>query len=157
MEKKDLKQIKSFQIDHTILSPGMYISRVDGDVTTYDIRFVRPNIPPFLDSAVMHTIEHLFATYVRSSEYAENVIYFGPMGCRTGFYFLTKGMQHEDVIALTKDALTFITEFFGAIPGTTPKECGNYKEHDLEGAKDAASRMLAILYFWDEDKLQYPV
>ena len=84
-----MKRIKSFEIDHTCLTPGLYLSRKDGDVTTYDLRFVRPNTPPFLKNGVMHTIEHLFATYVRNSPLAEHVVYFGPMGCRTGFYFLT--------------------------------------------------------------------
>lgn len=87
-----MKRIKSFEIDHTCLTPGLYLSRKDGDVTTYDLSFVRPNTPPFLENGVMHTIEHLFATYVRNSSLAEHVVYFGPMGCRTGFYFLTGGL-----------------------------------------------------------------
>lgn len=154
--EKELRQIESFQIDHTKLSPGMYVSRVDGDVITYDLRFIRPNCPPYLETDVMHTIEHLFATYVRSSKFSENIIYFGPMGCRTGFYFLTRGMKHTEVIALAKDALAFIADFHGIVPGTTEKECGNYLEHNLEGARDAASKMIATLYFWDEEKLVYP-
>ena len=103
-----MKRIASFEVDHTTLTPGLYLSRADGDVTTYDLRFVRPNTPPFLPNAVMHTIEHLFATYVRNSTLSEGVIYFGPMGCRTGFYFLTRGLSHRQVIGLTREALAFI-------------------------------------------------
>ena len=108
-----MKQIASFQIDHDVLTPGMYTSRVDGDIVTYDLRFVRPNTPPFLEVAGMHTMEHLFATYVRSSAFEENIVYFGPMGCRTGFYFLTRGMTHAQAITLTKEALGFIAAYEG--------------------------------------------
>ncbi|MBP5303995.1 MAG: S-ribosylhomocysteine lyase [Clostridia bacterium] len=153
---QELKQLQSFQIDHTILSPGMYVSRVDGDVVTYDLRFIRPNTPPYLPNDVMHTIEHLFATFVRSSAYEKYIVYFGPMGCRTGFYFLTSKMTHEQVIALTKEALSFIADFEGTIPGTTAKECGNYLEHNLQGAKEAAQKMALVLDNWDESKLVYP-
>lgn len=152
----ELKQIKSFQIDHTLLFPGLYISRIDDDVTTYDLRFIKPNCPPYLETDVMHSIEHLFATFIRSGAYGKNIVYFGPMGCRTGFYLLTKGMTPHEVISLTKDALAFIADYDDVIPGTTAKECGNYMEHNLEGARNAASKMLAALYFWDEEKLKYP-
>ena len=156
VEPAGLEKIASFQIDHTVLSPGMYISRVDGDVTTYDLRFVRPNTPPFLTTGSLHTIEHLFATFVRSSAFADRILYFGPMGCRTGFYFLTRNMAHEQVISLTREALTFIAGFEGDIPGATAAECGNYLDHDLEGAKSDAVRMLAVLYTWGEADLRYP-
>lgn len=112
-----MKRIASFEVDHTTLTPGLYLSRADGDVTTYDLRFVRPNTPPFLPNAVMHTIEHLFATYVRNSTLSEGVIYFGPMGCRTGFYFLTRGLSHRQVIGLTREALAFIAAFGGGDSG----------------------------------------
>lgn len=151
-----MKRIKSFEIDHTCLTPGLYLSRKDGDVTTYDLRFVRPNTPPFLENGVMHTIEHLFATYVRNSPLAEHVVYFGPMGCRTGFYFLTGGLTHEQVIALTREALWFIAEYEGAIPGASAEECGNYREHDLPGARTAARRMAEILENWNAENLAYP-
>ena len=85
-----MEKIASFQVDHTRLTPGMYTSRTDGDVVTYDVRFIKPNTPPYLDPPVLHTIEHLVATYVRNSSHKDGVIYFGPMGCRTGFYFLTR-------------------------------------------------------------------
>ena len=150
-----MKRIASFEVDHTTLTPGLHLSRADGDVTTYDLRFVRPNTPPFLPNAVMHTIEHLFATYVRNSTLSEGVIYFGPMGCRTGFYFLTRGLSHRQVIGLTREALAFIAAFEGEIPGTTAAECGNYREHDLEGARRAAAGMAALLADWKEEALSY--
>lgn len=150
-----MKRIASFEEDHTRLLPGMYLSRTDGPVTTYDLRFIRPNTPPFLPSAVMHTIEHLFATYARNSRWGEHIVYFGPMGCRTGFYLLTQGMRHEDVIALTRETLQFIAEYEGEIPGATAVECGNYREQDLPGAKAAAARMLPVLANWTEEDLSY--
>ncbi|MBQ3133357.1 MAG: S-ribosylhomocysteine lyase [Clostridia bacterium] len=120
-----MKRIASFEINHDVLVPGLYTSRVDGDVVTYDLRFVRPNTPPFLPTATMHTIEHLFATYVRNSRHADRVIYFGPMGCRTGFYFLVRELDPADVVALTKETLAFIADYEGEIPGNTAAECGN--------------------------------
>lgn len=151
-----MKQIASFQINHDVLNPGMYLSRVDGDVVTYDLRFVRPNTPPFLENAGMHTLEHLFATYVRSSQYEDHIIYFGPMGCRTGFYFLTRGLTHEQAIALTKEALNFIAAYTDAIPGTTRVECGNYLEHDLEQARGYADSLAKALVNWTPNDLVYP-
>lgn len=151
-----MKRIASFEIDHDVLVPGLYTSRQDGDVVTYDLRFVRPNTPPFLPNAVMHTIEHLFATYVRNSRLAEKVIYFGPMGCRTGFYFLVRDMAEADVIALVQETLAFVAGFEGVIPGSTAIECGNYKEHDLPGAKVQAAAMVTSLTGWTPEKLQYP-
>ncbi len=152
-----MKQIKSFQINHDTLTEGLYISRTDGDVVTYDLRFVRPNTPPFLETAAMHTIEHLFATYVRSSAFEDNIVYFGPMGCRTGFYFLTRGMTHAQVITLTKETLRFIADFEGEIPGATRIECGNYLEHDLPAAKQYADKQADYLKNWAEQDLEYPV
>ncbi|MBR2338793.1 MAG: S-ribosylhomocysteine lyase [Clostridia bacterium] len=151
-----MKQIASFQIDHDVLTPGMYTSRVDGDIVTYDLRFVRPNTPPFLEVAGMHTMEHLFATYVRSSAFEENIVYFGPMGCRTGFYFLTRGMTHAQAITLTKEALGFIAAYEGAVPGATKIECGNYREHDLTKAREYAAALANVLENWTEKDLIYP-
>ena len=151
-----MKPIASFQINHDVLTPGMYLSRVDGEVVTYDLRFIRPNTPPFLDNDGMHTLEHLFATYVRNSIWAPHIVYFGPMGCRTGFYFLTAGMSHRAVIDLTKETLAFIAAYEGAIPGTTPAECGNYLEHDLTKARAYAAGLLSALTGWTEERLAYP-
>lgn len=150
-----MKRIASFEVDHNQLLPGMYISRVDGDVTTYDLRFVRPNTPPYMEPPAMHTIEHLFATYVRNSQWADQVIYFGPMGCRTGFYFLTRGLPEADVIGLVREALGFIADFEGEIPGSRPEECGNYREHNLAGAREWARKMAGVLENWTIDQLSY--
>ena len=151
-----MKQIASFQINHDVLVPGMYISRVDGDIVTYDLRFVRPNTPPYLEMPAAHTMEHLFATFVRSSEYEDNIVYFGPMGCRTGFYFLTRGMTHQQAITLTQRALAFIAEYEDAIPGATKIECGNYLEHDLPTARRYAASLLETLQNWTVELLDYP-
>lgn len=150
-----MERIKSFEIDHSTLMPGLYISRIDGDITTYDLRFIRPNTPPFLETPAMHTIEHLFATYVRNSSWKDGIIYFGPMGCRTGFYFLVRNIPPHEVISLTRDALSFIARFEGAIPGTAPEECGNYREHDLAGARRNAKTMLERVKNWKESQLDY--
>lgn len=150
-----LEKIASFQVDHTRLLPGMYISRVDGDVVTYDVRFVRPNTPPYLEMPAVHTLEHLVATYVRSSPWKDGVIYFGPMGCRTGFYFLTRGLSHEEAIGLMQRALAFTAAYTGEIPGATEVECGNYREHDLEEARRLAGRMAAVLDGWTPEQLHY--
>ncbi len=136
-----MKRIASFEVDHNTLTEGVYLSRKDGDVTTWDIRFVKPNTPPFLEMPAVHTIEHLFATFVRNSTFSDHIIYFGPMGCRTGFYFLTRDMEDADVLTLIKDTLAFIAAFEGEIPGVSAVECGNWKEHDLATAKRYATEM----------------
>lgn len=151
-----MKTIQSFRINHDTLTPGLYTSRVDGDVTTYDLRFVHPNTPPFLEVAAMHTLEHLFATYVRNSKYEDQIVYFGPMGCRTGFYFLTRGMTEEQVIALTQETLAFIAAYEGEIPGASKRECGNYLEHDLDGARAYAATEVKALADWTPARLVYP-
>lgn len=150
-----MKKIASFTIDHTILKKGIYISRVDGDVTTYDIRMKKPNTEEVLTNGSIHTIEHLFATYVRNSAFADNVIYFGPMGCRTGCYFLTREMDGQDVIKLTREAFEFIASYEGEIPGASAVECGNYRNHDLQRAKKDAADMVNVLRGYTN--LEYPV
>lgn len=135
-----MKTIESFLVDHTVLTAGIYLSRVDGDAVTYDLRLKRPNVEKVLDNAPIHTIEHLFATYVRNSKYSESIIYFGPMGCRTGFYFIVRdNMSHETVVSLVKEAFDFIAVYDEEIPGVSAKECGNYLDHDLNGAKREAA------------------
>lgn len=152
-----MEKIASFRIDHTILPKGMYISRVDGDIITYDIRTRRPNREPVMENGAVHTLEHLFATYVRNTSYSDDVIYFGPMGCRTGFYFLLRNtVSHRDAILLVKEALEFSANFEGDIPGVSEKECGNYRDHDLEGAKKEAAAMLEVLANWKSADLYYP-
>ncbi|MBR5451392.1 MAG: S-ribosylhomocysteine lyase [Clostridia bacterium] len=134
----ELKQIASFAVDHTKLTPGIYLSRTDRGIDTYDLRFKKPNADDYLETPAMHTIEHLAATYLRSSEFSDNIIYFGPMGCRTGFYLLVIDMTAEQVIKAVQDTFRFISTYSGKIPGTDPIECGNYLEHDLEGAVSEA-------------------
>ena len=114
-----MKRITSFSVDHTKLQRGMYISRIDGDVTTYDIRMKVPNAGDYLSNGALHTFEHLFATCARNSKYADGVIYVGPMGCRTGFYLLTRGLTNEQVVELCQDSFSFIASFEGEVPGTT--------------------------------------
>ena len=140
-----MKTIASFRINHDTLTPGLYTSRVDGDVVTYDLRFVYPNTPPFLDVAAMHTIEHLFATYVRNSEIGSRVIYFGPMGCQTGFYLLVRNADNNETLATVRSVLEKIIAHEGTVPGATRPECGNYKNLDLASAKTEAERYLAVL------------
>jgi S-ribosylhomocysteine lyase len=152
----ELRKIASFQVDHTKLPLGMYISRTDGDIVTYDLRMVRPNHPPYLENAVLHTIEHLFATYARSSELSDKVVYVGPMGCRTGFYFLARGMSHADAVRLVRESFEFVASYEGPIPGAAEAECGNWKEHDLPGAKAEAAKYAKVLESWSEAKLSYP-
>ena len=151
-----MKTIASFTVDHDKLEKGMYVSRVDGDVITYDIRMVKPNGGIYLPNPAMHTFEHLFATYVRNSAFSDQIIYVGPMGCRTGFYFLTRdSMSGEQAIALVRECFAFIAAFEGKIPGSERKECGNYLEHDLPGAKAVAANMCQVLEHWTEPMLQY--
>ena len=151
-----MKTIASFTVDHDKLEKGMYVSRVDGDVITYDIRMVKPNGGVYLPSPAMHTFEHLFATYVRNSAYSDQIIYVGPMGCRTGFYFLTRdAMSGEQAIDLVRECFAFIADFEGKIPGSERKECGNYLEHDLPGAKATAADMCKVLEHWTVPMLQY--
>jgi S-ribosylhomocysteine lyase len=151
-----MKTIKSFLVDHTVLMPGVYVSRVDGDAVTYDLRLKRPNREPVLDNAPIHTIEHLFATYVRNSEYKDSVIYFGPMGCRTGFYFIVRDdVDNAKVLSLIKAAFEFIADYNGEIPGATERECGNYRDHDLAGAKAEAAKYAQVLSCLSPDNMNY--
>ena len=150
-----LNRIKSFAVDHTKLVPGMYVSRIDGDDVTYDIRMKQPNGGNYLANAPLHTIEHLFATYVHSSAMSGNIVYFGPMGCRTGFYFITRGLSDAQAVELTKETFRFIADFTGDIPGATAAECGNWRDHDLEGAKAEARKYIDVLAHVDATTLGY--
>ncbi len=150
------EQIASFSVNHNKLKKGMYISRTDGDVVTYDIRMKRPNGGDYLPYAGMHTLEHLLATYARNSEIKDSVIYIGPMGCRTGFYILLRDTVGKDeAIDFVKSAFCYISTFDGAVPGATQKECGNYMEHNLDDAKQAAKDMLIVLQKWTKEQLIY--
>lgn len=154
-ENTSMEKIASFTVDHTKLLRGMYISRIDGDVVTYDIRTRRPNVEEVMENGAIHTLEHLFATFVRNSKFKDNIIYFGPMGCRTGFYFLTTGMTHGEALKLTQDALAFIETFEGDVPGVSAVECGNYRDHDLDGAKKEAADQKEILKNWTTADMIY--
>jgi S-ribosylhomocysteine lyase len=143
-------------VNHDVLEKGMYVSRIDGDVVTYDVRMKRPNQGDYLPNGAMHTFEHLFATYARNSEFADDVIYVGPMGCRTGFYLLLRdNVSRADAIRLMQEVLAFVVDFEGEIPGTNRRECGNYLEHDLAAAKEVARDMSAVLADWTEEKMKY--
>lgn len=150
-----MEKIASFQVDHTKFGVGMYISRIDGDIVTYDVRMVKPNGGVYISNPSLHTIEHLFATYARNSSFGENIIYVGPMGCRTGFYLLTRGLSHENAISLVKDAYSFIASFDGVIPGLSEVECGNYLEHDLESAKKDVLPLISKLENYTAEMLDY--
>ena len=152
-----LRKIASFTINHDTLTPGMYVSRVDGDCITYDLRCKWPNRGDYLPQAALHTIEHLVATYVRSSEWSDQVVYFGPMGCRTGFYLIMRdAVSHQQAIELVKAAFDFAAAFEGEIPGAKRIECGNYLEHDLSGAKGEAAAYAAVLAGCTPETLVYP-
>ena len=151
-----MKKIASFTVDHDKVGKGMFISRIDGDVITYDVRMKIPNGGDYLPYAACHTIEHLFATYARNSGVADEVIYVGPMGCRTGFYFLTRdSVSKAEAIAVVRDSMRFIADYEGEIPGVSRKECGNYLEHDLASAKLIAADMASVLATWQESDLMY--
>ena len=151
-----MKKIASFTVNHDLLDKGMYLSRIDGDVVTYDIRMKKPNGGDYFSMSAAHTLEHLFATFARSSEVGDNVVYVGPMGCRTGFYLLTQGgLTHTQAIKLVQESMAFVRDFEGEIPGNTKRECGNYLDHDLAGAKALAADMCEVLKNWQESDLAY--
>lgn len=151
-----MEKIASFTVDHNKLQKGMYISRIDGDVVTYDIRMKKTNNNDFLSTGQMHTFEHLFATYARNTEFKDSVVYVGPMGCRTGFYFLVRNtVSHQQALDIVKNTLEFVKSFEGEIPGSTKIECGNYLDHDLKGAKTVAVDMIEVLKDWTVEKMNY--
>ena len=152
-----LKKIASFSINHDTLTPGMYVSRVDGDCVTYDLRLKYPNTGDYLEQKALHTLEHLIATYVRSSEWSDEVVYFGPMGCRTGFYLILRdSIDKQTALSLVREAFAFSAEFEGAIPGAQKIECGNYLEHDLQGARQEAMGYCRVLAGCSPDTMRYP-
>lgn len=135
-----MERITSFTINHLVLQPGLYVSRKDrcNDcvVTTFDMRITAPNREPVIDMPALHTIEHMAATYLRNSQFKDKVVYFGPMGCRTGCYLVLFGdLSSEDIVDLVIDMCDFIIGYEGEIPGATPVECGNYSEQNLSMAK----------------------
>ncbi len=154
----ELKKIESFKVNHTDLLPGLYVSRIDRSgecvCTTFDIRMKAPNREPVMSTGVMHTIEHLGATYMRNSALAEKTVYFGPMGCRTGFYLVLFGEHRcEDVAGTVSGMFRFIAGFSGDVPGASPEECGNWSDQDPEGARGEAASFLKEL---EQRRFVYP-
>ena len=158
-----MEKITSFTIDHLKLLPGVYVSRKDPagseTITTFDIRMTRPNFEPVMNTAEMHTIEHLAATYLRNHPvYGSKIIYFGPMGCRTGFYLLLAGdFTSKDILPLLKDMFIFIRDYKDEVPGASAKDCGNYLDMNLPMANWLANRFLnEVLENISEERLVYP-
>ncbi len=157
-----MKTIASFTVDHTKLLPGVYVSRKDtaGDtvVTTFDIRMTAPNREPVMNTAEIHTIEHLGATFLRNhEEWADRILYFGPMGCRTGFYLLLAGNYSSlDILPLMRECFSFIADYEGEIPGVAPEQCGNYLDQNLPMAKYLAKRFYeTVLLRFSEEHYTY--
>lgn len=140
-----MKRIASFSVDHDRIEPGIYISRIDGDITTYDLRTRKPNCGEYMDYVTMHTVEHMLATFLRNSQIGGDVIYFGPMGCRTGFYLLVRNSEPDKALSALKKALSDTVSYKGEVFGATRRECGNYRELDLDAAKTECARYLSVL------------
>ncbi len=157
-----VEKITSFTIDHIKLQPGLYVSRKDKvgneTVTTFDLRITSPNDEPVMNTAEIHTIEHLAATYLRNEpNWKDKVLYFGPMGCRTGFYLLLAGdLSSEDVCPLVRDCFCYIADYRGAVPGASAKDCGNYLDMNLPMANYWADRYARLLGNIPDDRLVYP-
>lgn len=152
---ENINRIASFSVNHDFITPGVYISRIDGDITTYDLRTRRPNMGDYMDNLTMHSVEHMFATLVRNSEISENVIYFGPMGCQTGFYLLVRDTEKEVVYDTVIKILSAIAEYDGEMFGAKREECGNFKNLDLAAAKVECKRYLDELKN-AKSKFDYP-
>lgn len=145
-----MKKIASFCVNHLELKPGIYVSRRDNKegvvITTFDLRFTHPNLEPVLDTGAIHTLEHIGATYLRNSVHSSDVIYFGPMGCKTGFYLIMFGeLEPEDIVELVKETFSFAATFQGEIPGATPRDCGNYSLQNLDMANYYAKNYVEVL------------
>jgi S-ribosylhomocysteine lyase len=157
-----MEKIASFTIDHNLLQPGLYVSRKDTigaeTVTTFDLRLTKPNGEPVMNTAEIHTIEHLAATYLRNDPaWKDRVIYFGPMGCRTGFYLLLAGnYTSRDALPLVLDCFRFVRDFRGDVPGASAKDCGNYLDMNLPMANYWGKRYATLLETITEDRLVYP-
>ena len=152
-----MERIASFTVDHNKLLPGLYLSRRDGSVVTFDLRFKKPNTGDLLTNAEMHSAEHLIATLLRNSRAREAVVYFGPMGCQTGFYFLFDSalLSPADAVELLKEVFTAAAQFEGEMPGRSAVECGNYINLDLELGKQVCRFYAGLIRDWTEEKLAY--
>lgn len=152
-----MEKIASFQVDHTRLLPGMYLSRRDGEVTTFDLRFKKPNTGDLLTNAEMHSVEHIIATLLRSSAAKDAVVYFGPMGCQTGFYFLFDSGKLTDAqaVALVQEVFATGAAWEGPMPGKSAAECGNYVNLDTALARAQCAFYSEVIRDWTADKLSY--
>ncbi|MCI8399871.1 MAG: S-ribosylhomocysteine lyase [Oscillibacter sp.] len=152
-----LQRIASFTVDHTKLRPGLYLSRVDGDIVTFDLRFKRPNTGDLLTNSELHSAEHLIATLLRNSPEKDAVIYFGPMGCQTGFYFLfdSRRLSNMEAIELLKRVFAAAGTFTGEMPGKSVEECGNYVNLDVETGRTICQWYADLIADWDVEKLRY--
>ena len=152
-----MERIASFTVDHTTLLPGLYLSRRDGDIITFDLRFKKPNTGDMLTNSEMHSAEHLIATLLRNSAEKDAVIYFGPMGCQTGFYFLfdNRLLSCEGAIDLLKEVFAAAADFQGEMPGKSPAECGNYINLDVETGRRVCRFYAALIQDWTVEKLAY--
>ena len=139
-----MEKIPSFQKDHKSIEPGFTVSMTYKDITTFDLRFVRPNSGEYISNGALHSIEHMMATALRSGPYKEHIVYFGPMGCRTGFYLLTGGLSYEQAKEAVIKGIKASLEM-EQVPGSAEMECGNYKEHDLDGAKEILKKYLEVI------------
>lgn len=152
-----MNRIKSFEINHNVLVPGFYISRVDGDVITYDLRTRKPNAGDYMSNPAMHSLEHMFATYIRNSEMSDSVVYFGPMGCQTGFYLLVReDRSPKEVFEMTKQVLRQTIDHEGPVFGASAIECGHYENLSLEAAKTEAKTYLEVLNAQTNMEFTYP-
>ena len=153
-----MERIASFTVDHTVLVPGLYLSRRDGTTVTFDLRFKKPNTGDLLSNAELHSVEHIIATLLRNSPQKDAVIYFGPMGCQTGFYFLFDGekLSNANAIRLLQRVFTAAAKFDGAMPGASARECGNYRNLDVELARRCCAYYADVIAGWSEEKLVYP-
>ena len=153
-----MERIASFTVDHTVLVPGLYLSRRDGTTVTFDLRFKKPNTGDLLSNAELHSVEHIIATLLRNSPQKDAVIYFGPMGCQTGFYFLFYGEQlsNANAVRLLQRVFTAAAKFDGAMPGASARECGNYRNLDVELARRCCAYYADVIADWSEEKLVYP-
>ena len=152
-----MKRIASFSINHDRLTPGMYVSRIDGDCVTYDLRMKTPNAGDYLSQKGLHTLEHLLAICLRNTDSSDGIVYVGPMGCRTGFYVVMRdSIPADKALALVRDAFRFAAAFEGKIPGAEKRECGNYLEHDLADAKREAAAYLPVLEKCSAETMTYP-
>lgn len=151
-----MERIASFTVDHRYIKPGVYISRIDGDITTYDLRTRKPNTDDLMSHAVMHSTEHLFATFARNSELKDDIIYFGPMGCQTGYYLLVRNADNAKVIELIKDIVKGISEYEGEMPGKSEIECGNFASLDVDVAREDMKKYYNNIKDITVEDLKYP-